>query len=228
MEPNTKAIIRLAWARVLGVEYERFGAGGRITVQSESVVSFLSLWEDRVLVGPRWLLDRGATLPDAALRDGSTLLSLTAGHGGRLAGEAQLGYRDDYVEHAGLASVVVTDDPQAVRDLEGRCPPDDVTEVKLSTMAQRMVTLDELDQTTAGAGYAEWGGLLASVGVLTPPPMRRSGHGTLAAALAVNDALDAGLVAQWRARADQPASRTVARRLGFVRVGSQTTVLLPA
>jgi predicted GNAT family acetyltransferase len=62
--------------------------------------------------------------------------------------------------------------------------------------------------------------------VLTPPEQRRAGLGTTAAALALNDALDAGLVPQWRTRVDNVASRRMARRLGFVEVGAQTTVTL--
>lgn len=122
---------------------------------------------------------------------------------------------------------MVTDDPEAVRDLECGCPPDDVAEVRLTEMSRQLVTLNEADQTTAGAGYAEWGGLLAHLGALTPPPLRRVGHGALAAALAVNDALDSGLVPQWRARTGHRAARAMSRRLGFSSVGSQTTVLLP-
>jgi predicted GNAT family acetyltransferase len=63
--------------------------------------------------------------------------------------------------------------------------------------------------------------------VLTPPGFRRRGFGLLAAALATNDALDAGLVPQWRSRIENNASRRTAARLGFLEVGSQTTVLLP-
>jgi len=63
---------------------------------------------------------------------------------------------------------------------------------------------------------------------LTPPAFRRRGFGLIAAALAVNEALDHGLVPQWRSRVENSASRSTAARLGFVEVGSQTTVLLAA
>ena len=52
--------------------------------------------------------------------------------------------------------------------------------------------------------------------------------GLLSAALATNEALDFGLVPQWRSRIENTASRRTAARLGFVEVGSQTTVLLAA
>ncbi len=70
--------------------------------------------------------------------------------------------------------------------------------------------------------------IIAHLGVLTPPPFRRRGFGLLSAALATNEALDFGLVPQWRSRIENTASRRTAARLGFVEVGSQTTVLLAA
>ena len=112
--------------------------------------------------------------------------------------------------------------------LECECPPDDVTEVGLARMTQRFVLLDDRDAPTAGAGYDEWQGILGHLGVLTPPALRQEGHGTLVAALATNDALDAGLVAQWRSRPSNLPSVAMGRRLGFETVGSQTTVALPA
>ena len=82
-----------------------------------------------------------------------------------------------------------------------------------SALAARFVVLDEADHPTSGAGYDEWEGLLAHLGVLTPPRHRRSGRATVAAALATNDALDAGLVPQWRARTANAASRALARNV---------------
>lgn len=230
MEVNTRAIIELAWARLLGLDDSAFRlpATSRIVREDETVITFVTLWRHRVLIGPGWLLDRAAEVRSSDLVSGSALLALSAGHVGRLVGDAVLLFTDRYVQHDGIDSAVVTDDPQASADLERQCPPDDVTEVGLSAMAQRFVTLDELDRTTSGAGYDEWEGILAQVGVLTPPDLRRSGRATLAAAIATNDALDSGLVPQWRARSDHRASLALSRRLGYRAVGSQTTVLLRA
>jgi hypothetical protein len=141
-------------------------------------------------------------------------------------GQAVLGFTDRYAELEGLEGVPVADEPAAVAALERACPPDDVTEVGLAAMSRVFVTLDDRDHPTAGSGYEEWQGILGHLGVLTPPEQRRSGRGTTAAALALNDALDAGLVPQWRTRVDNVASRRMARRLGFVEVGAQTTVAL--
>jgi RimJ/RimL family protein N-acetyltransferase len=88
------------------------------------------------------------------------------------------------------------------------------------------VLLDDRATADAGSGYDEWEGILAQLGVLVPPALRRGGLGTLAGAMATNDALDSGLVPQWRCRPENAASLGLARRLGYEAVGTQTTVLL--
>lgn len=234
MESGTRAIVELAWARELGLLDDAFSfaePGERLTRTNPDVAMFVTLWEHRVLVGPTWLLERAATVADETLVSGSGLLGLTtdgpSGGPGRLLGEAVLAFTDAYVDHDELESVAVSDEPQAVADLEHGCPPDDVTEVGLSSMGQRFVLLDDRDAPTAGSGYAEWQGILGHLGVLTLPALRREGHGLLAGALALDDALDAGLVPQWRSRRENAASLALGRRLGFEAVGTQTTVVLP-
>jgi hypothetical protein len=228
VETNTESIIRLAWARTLGLADDALLAPSteRLTRVDESILMFVALWEHRVLIAPSWAQELAEDLSNAELADGSTLLSLSAGRGGRLLGEAVLGFTDTYVSHPRAGTVVVANEAEAVTDLERSCPPDDVAEVSLSLMSAHFVTLDEHDQATAAAGYGESQGILANVGILVPPALRRSGHGTLAAAIATNDALDAGLVPQWRARRGHRGSVALARRLGYREIGSQTTVLL--
>lgn len=229
MDPNTEAIIRLAWCRILGLDDGALDetTAEVVTRADDTVLSYVRLWGHRVLIGPPWALGLAPTL--AADDDGAAtvLLTASADHGGRLLGAATLAFTDSYVPGRHLETAVVTDDPAAVDDLEAACPPDDVTEVGLAQMTRALVTLDELDHPTAGAGYEEWQGIVGHLGVLTPPPFRRQGHGLVAAGIATNDALDAGLIPQWRARSENRASRRVAARLGFREVGSQTTVLLP-
>ena len=236
MEDGTRAIVELAWARELGLLDDAFSfaePGERLTRTNPERVAYVALWEHRVLVGPGWLLDRAADLDDVTLASGTGLLRL-AGEGpdgpagARLVEESVLAFADAYVEHPALESAVVADDPQSVHDLERECPPDDVTQVGLAQLGQRFVVLDDREAPVAGSGYAEEQGILADLGVLTPPSLRREGHGLLAGALALNDALDSGLVAQWRTRGDDVAAAALGRRLGFRPVGTRTTVLLPS
>lgn len=235
MEANTQAIVRLGWCRRLDLPDDSLdpAANPVRTVRASSAreAGVLRLWRTWVVVGPDWFQARTADVDPAALVDESTLLRACDGHGARALGHAVLAYADRYVTPsqrglADLEDVLVADDPAAAVELEKTCPPDDVAEVGLAELSRVFVTLDDREQPTAGAGYDEWQGLLGHLGVLTPPELRRTGRGTLAAALALNDALDVGLVAQWRARVDHVGSRRLARRLGFAEVGEQTTVAL--
>lgn len=228
MEVNTEAIVRLAWARMLGLPDDALTdpPDGILTRTSDELIMFVRLWRHEVLVGPKGFLDRVRGSAGDDLVDGSQLLALSRSWGGQLLGQATLAFHDSYVALDELETVTVTDDPAAVLDLEKACPPDDVAEVGLAEMSRALVTLDELDRPTAGAGFAEWEQIIAHLGVLTPPGFRRRGFGLQAAALATNEALDLGLVPQWRSRIENSASRRTAARLGFLEVGSQTTVVL--
>ena len=73
--------------------------------------------------------------------------------------------------------------------------------------------------------FVEWT-ILAPLGVLTAPSARRQGWATRAAAVATNEALDRGLIPQWRARTGNTASLALAEKLGYLPLGRQTTVLL--
>ena len=234
MEDGTRAIVELAWARELGLLDDAFSfaePGERLTRTNPALAMYVSLWDHRVLVGPTWLLERAAEADDLTLSSGAGLLRL-AGEGpegptaARLLGEAVLAFTDAYADHEGLDAAIVADEEALLGDLQRECPPDDVTEVGLAGMAHRFVLLDDREAPVAGAGYDEQQGILAHLGVLTPPALRHGGYGTLVGALALNDALDAGLVGQWRCRETNLASLALGRRLGFEAVGRQTTVLL--
>lgn len=230
MDDNTAAIVCLAWQRMLRLPDGALRAGAdRLVVREHpGTIMVVRLWSAWVVVAPGWFLDRTRNLADPKLAEGSRLLAMSVDRGGRLVGEATLAVLDDYIPTAALPSLTVTDDPVAVVDLERACPPDDVAEVGLAEMATALVILDDADRPIAGAGHHEWEHLLAHLGVLTAPPSRGHGVGTAAAALGINRALDDGLVPQWRARRSNLASRQLGGRLGFVEIGSQTTITLPS
>ena len=64
----------------------------------------------------------------------------------------------------------------------------------------------------------------AHVGILVAPDQRGRGVGRALAAAATARALDLGRVPQWRAATDNPASRVIARAVGYVEVGRQLSV----
>jgi GNAT superfamily N-acetyltransferase len=109
----------------------------------------------------------------------------------------------------------------------GRCPADDADESGLAeATAPVSVVLDGQDSIIATCGWRVWSGATAHLGVLTAPAARGQGAGRVAASAAVDRALAAGLLPQWRARI--PASRAVAAALGFVEVGAQLSLRVTA
>jgi GNAT superfamily N-acetyltransferase len=107
--------------------------------------------------------------------------------------------------------------------LGAACDPADAAESALAAWTHWIRVVREDDQVVAAAGAQVWAGALAHVGVLTHPDRRRRGLGSAVAAAVLRDAVAAGLVGQWRARAELTASRRLAGSLGFVELGQQVS-----
>jgi hypothetical protein len=231
VDSNTRSIVELAWARQLRLPEHALldPYPERVLAVRDDAVMFVQLWQHTVLLAPERVLARAAHRDSADLTAGSVLLDLARGTGqagARLVGRSELAFTDRYVEGPDPDEALVTDDPETVAELERRCPPDDVAEVGLSRRGWQLAALDGEALPVAGAGFDEWQHIIAHVKVLAAADRRRRGWGWAAGALAVNEALDRGLVPQWRASTSNKASRALGRRLGFEVVGSQTTVLL--
>ncbi len=230
MESTSGRIIRFAWARVLGLADDALAgpSAGVVIRESDSVAMYVRLWDQRVLVGPSHVLELTPAIEAGAsdLRIAAMLVDAMPA-AGRFLGQAALAFTDSYVGGLDATTCVITGDRAAVVEVEADCSSDEVVEAGLAAMHHAVVALDEADRPAAAAGYEEWQQIIAHLGVLTAPQLRGRGFGAIAAATATNDALDAGLVPQWRARIENDASRKLAARLGFSEVGTQITVLLP-
>ncbi len=229
LEAGSEAIVRLAWSRVLGLPDDALsGADLRVEHVPDPPRSLMTvrLGPTTAVVGPDWFVEAARDLaPDDLARVG-TLLALAEGHGGAdPLGVGVLAFTDEHVDLPGLDDAEIGDEAALVARLRESCPPADVEESALLELDPAFVLVED-DVPVAGAGYTEWVGLLAHVGVVTATGHRRRGRGLLAAAAATNDALASGLVAQWRARHDNEASLRLARRLGYAELGTQTTVVL--
>lgn len=236
LDPGTVSIIQLAWSRLLGLDDGALGDGGSERLYSTdddaSLLTFVTLFGREVLRGPAWAVEAGRDLAGPELRSASTLLTLTRDHGGRALGEAQLYFCDALPQFDGPPAVV-SSEAALVRALERRCPPDDVAEADLGGVEHPFVLVDGSADAAdaqptplAGAGYDIWEGILAHIAAITPPEERRKGYAGRVAAIAVEEAMAAGLVPQWRARTDNTASQRTARRAGFLYAGTQTSVAL--
>ncbi|MEC5199085.1 GNAT superfamily N-acetyltransferase [Arthrobacter sp. PL16] len=238
LDPGTISIIQLAWSRLLGLDDEALADDGTDRVYSvdddAGVLTFVTLFGREILKGPRWAVDAGRSMSGLDLRSESTLLTMSRDRGGRGLGEAQLFFCDALPLFDGPPAVV-SSEAALVRELERRCPPDDVGEAGLSDVQHSFVLVaDESGDgpdagqliPLAGAGYDIWEGILAHIAVITPPDQRRKGYAQRVAAVAIEEAMGAGLVPQWRARTDNTASQRTARRAGFAFAGTQTSVVL--
>lgn len=222
VEGNTEAIIRLCFARQLGLEDDALELPGRVPVVQAGTISVVRLWGTTVVAAPEALHGELADLPDDALVDASALLRLCPT--GRVLGSARLSALDALDRHPQLERLEVEPGPDAARALERGCPPDDVTDVALSAMEATFVHLGEDEEPRGGSGYTTWAGLTANLGVLTAPAYRRRGLGRVLAGIAANDALDAGLVPVWRAPVGHRATERLAAALGFEPIGVTTTL----
>lgn len=235
LDPGSAAIIQLAWARHLGLDDDAFGAslasGERVARVDEAArsVEFIRLFGSSALVGPQWVIDAAAGIPDQEMAQHVTLLTLTRSHGGHGLGSAALFFADDLPLRQPSGELSVSHGSQEVIELEALCPPDDVNEVGLAGLENRYTIIHEVDGRrvpVACGAYTEWEGLLGNLGVLVDPEWRRRGLGTLAASIAAHEALAAGLTVQWRADVSNTGALALARQLGFAAGGIHTSVHL--
>jgi GNAT superfamily N-acetyltransferase len=99
---------------------------------------------------------------------------------------------------------------------------DDADESGIGEITSPAFVLRELGEVVAVAGYRLWPEATAHLCVLTAETARGRGLARRVAAAAVEHALAASLLPQWRAR--PAASRRVARALGFCEMGTQLSV----
>jgi hypothetical protein len=143
---------------------------------------------------------------------------------GQMLGPATLAYCDTAgFRPAGSEAVEAI--PAGHADLTGllsRVPAEDADECGLADITSRAFVVRSGAEVVAAAGYEMWPGDAAHIGVLTAPAHRGRGLARVVATAAAADALESDLLPQWRARI--PASRRVARRLGFQELGRQFSI----
>ncbi|MGN9846441.1 GNAT family N-acetyltransferase [Nonomuraea sp. H19] len=111
-----------------------------------------------------------------------------------------------------------------VRELVASVDQQDAEESGLEEIASTAFAIREGRAVIAAAEYQAWLSMAAHLFVLTAPGHRGRGLARRVASAAAADAMENGLVPQWRARPEP--SRRVARALGFREFGSQISILL--
>lgn len=232
LNPDTVLKVQAAWAQVLGVPRESLtGNGTRVYSErnDSSLFMFVSLFGVGVVVGPEWAIGAAHDLTDRELASHAKLLEISSPHGGRPLGEAGLFFCDSVPCVPNLPTKSVGRASEHAVALERGCSREDLAEVGLSDMENTFVLLGNdgpAPRPLAGSGYDIWQGSLAHMGVLTAPGERGQGYAATAVSIAVDHAMNSGLIPQWRARTDNTASIRTALGAGFQHAGSQTTVLL--
>lgn len=162
-------------------------------------------------------------LPLASLADGDVLSSRLPGAG--ILGPAALAYLNPAEFRArpgaALAAPVAPDDP-GLRRFVLAADEGDVEESGIQEITTPAFAVLEHGQVVAAAGYRDWPCGTAHLCVLTASAARGRGLARAAASAAVAHAVRQGKLPQWRAR--PPASRRVARALGFRELGFQVSI----
>lgn len=235
LDPGTIAIIQLAWSRRLGLADDALaeaGDGHRIySVRDQSRrVSFVRLFGCEVFCGPEWAADlvRGKSADELTRR--TDLASLSVEYGGRTVESERLCFADSFPEPVEPADeLAVAEDQEFAVQLERRCPPDDVAEAGLAEKEQLFVVVDDSAEepvALAGAGYSIRDGILADISTLTAPDARRRGLGRYITSVAVEEAMAAGLIPQYRTPLDNLGAARTAAGAGFVAAGVRSEVQL--
>ncbi|MEU5870592.1 GNAT family N-acetyltransferase [Glycomyces sp. NPDC047369] len=135
-------------------------------------------------------------------------------------GPATLAYvsRETFVPRPEAVEQVAPDNPD-VRALLEEVGADDADESGIGKITSAAFVVRERGRLVAVSGYREWPGATAHMCILTAKEARGRGLAKRAAAAAVDHALAASLLPQWRARPE--ASRRVAKALGFRQLGAQ-------
>jgi ribosomal protein S18 acetylase RimI-like enzyme len=121
--------------------------------------------------------------------------------------------------------VVSPGDPRLAA-LEASVTADEAGEAGILDVTSRVFVTMADGQVVSACGYTRWPGQIAHLAVLSHPAFRGRGLAQQVARAAIADAVEHGLLPQWRARV--PASQAVARRLGLHLVGTQLSVKLNA
>jgi GNAT superfamily N-acetyltransferase len=226
---GSRGIVRLAWARRLGLPDLAFSDdGGRLLGCRDTAREFIAveLFGQVALCGPTRLVEAAAGLPDDELLGGGALLRL-AGPGVHGLRTAVLGFADDLpVFQPDTEPEVSRGNPEAI-ELETLCPPDDVSSAGIEERGYRFTLLVH-DEPAACAAYAVHEGLIADLGVLVAPHRRRQGLGTFMGLLAAHEALAEGYLVQVEAQAQNVAGLRLADALGVVPAGRIASVALRA
>jgi RimJ/RimL family protein N-acetyltransferase len=122
--------------------------------------------------------------------------------------------------------VLEQQDAAALADLQAACSALEWEHGGSELGEQPVVGAFEEKRLVAAAGYELWGGAIAHISVITHPSYRVRGYGTAVVSRLTAEALNRGLVPQYRTLEANKSSMAIAQRLGFERYATTVAVRL--
>ncbi|OZF34015.1 hypothetical protein CH294_16815 [Rhodococcus sp. 14-2483-1-1] len=230
-------IVRLAWCRQLGLDDTALDTDAdRVEhLVSTDNVTVLSLAGTTVIAGPSWAVDASRSITGCPGADRTWMSSLLGDRSAHYEiGTHSLAYGSDIGHSIDVHDPLISHDAVHVRNLAAKCDDADVAEAFGESVSRNWFTLLGDDRpadsahSLASAGYSEEQLILADMRVLTDPIHRRRGHAQVVGRLATNDAIDEGLIPQWRSRPENSIARRLAARLGYTELGVCHTAVVRA
>ena len=210
----------------------------RIEVARQGVAEaeVLALPWATVVAGPAWFTRACRGVPAEALGVESALLRTAvraaAGEAVRSRGEFTLYAAEEPPPVDPSRTVAVSDDPAHVHAAVAQAPADDVAEAGVPSWESSVALVPDdgagraIEAPVAAAGYHVTGGVLASLGTLTPPRLRGRGLGRYAVAVAMDRAALEGLLPFAEVPAGHTAAHHVAIAVGLEAAGTRTVLAL--
>ena len=230
-------IVRLAWCRQLGLDDTALDTDAdRVEhLAGTDDVTVLELAGTTVIAGPSWAIDAARSITGRPGADRTWMSALLGDHAGSYEIDIySLAYGSEIGHTIDVHDPLISHDAVHARNLAAQCSDADVAEAFGEAVSRNWFTLLGDDRpadsarSLATAGYSERQLILADMRVLTDPDHRRRGHAQVVGQLATNDAIDEGLIPQWRSRPENSTARRLAARLGYIDIGVCHTAVVRA
>lgn len=212
------------WRTALGVPTGDNGSD-RTLVERDDLDAIITLrLGDAVFVAaPSAALARVRAEPESVLLDAAALASLVPGS--VPLGTADLAYLERLRPSKGPATTRAATAAD-ITTLHADTSDDEWNESGVDELASRWA-IDAGDGTLAAiAGFSIWRGAITQLGVVSTRRHRHQGFAAAVASTAATAAIQQGHIPQWRSRVGNAASLAIGERLGFIRLGTQATVLV--
>lgn len=217
---------RRVWAERMGTSEALWERDGVTTVRWDTVpaASVVGIAGALLVGAPPSALERIRDLDLDSLLDSGALMNALEELGPTMFGAAELAYLDAGTFRPSHSRTAVAAARDEVKRMILALPASEWEESGLEEMDRWWVVREPDGTPVAVAGCETWNGTLAHLGIAVVPIARGTGAGVAAASAAITQALDDGLIVQWRSEVRNQASRRLGARLGAVPLGRQVTV----